>query len=76
VTKPRGRHNARHAVNGPLGAPVALAIPAVAGAIGWSTMRGPRSLRRAQIVAWATLLLALPLIMALTYLTVTPICFD
>jgi hypothetical protein len=54
----------------------ALAIPAVAGAIACSTMRGPRSLRRAQILAWATLLLALPLIMALTYLTVTPICFD
>ncbi len=54
----------------------ALAIPAVAGAIAWSTMRGPRSLRGAQILAWATLLLALPLIMALTYLTVSPICFD
>jgi hypothetical protein len=54
----------------------ALAIPAVAGAIAWSTMCGPRSLRGAQILAWATLLLALPLIMALTYLAVTPICFD
>lgn len=54
----------------------ALAVPAVAGAIAWSTMRGPRTLRGAQILAWATLLLALPLIMALTYLTVTPICFD
>lgn len=53
----------------------ALAIPAVAGAIAWSTTRGPRSLRGAQILAWATLLLGLPLIMALTYLTVTPICF-
>jgi bacteriorhodopsin len=54
----------------------AFAVPAVACAVAWSTMRGPRSLRRAQILAWATLLLALPLIMALTYLTVTPICFD
>ncbi len=54
----------------------ALAIPAVAGAIAWATMSGSRSLRAAQIGAWVTLLLALPLIMALTYLTVTPICFD
>jgi hypothetical protein len=53
-----------------------LGLIAVPGAIAWSTMRGPRSLRGAQILAWATLLLALPLIMALTYLTVTPICFD
>jgi hypothetical protein len=53
-----------------------LAVPAVAAAIAWSTMRGPRLLRGAQILAWATLLLALPLIMALTYPTVTPICFD
>jgi hypothetical protein len=52
----------------------ALAVPAAAGAIAWSTMRGPSSLRGVQILAWATLLLALPLIMALTYLTVTPIC--
>ena len=49
--------------------------PAVAGVIAWKRMRGPRSLRGAQVLAWATLLLALPLIMALTYLTVTPICF-
>jgi hypothetical protein len=54
----------------------ALVIPAVAGAIAWSKMHGPRSLRAAQIGAWTTLLLALPLIMALTYQTVTPICFD
>lgn len=53
-----------------------LAIPAVAAVIAWKRMRGPRSLRRAQILAWATLVLALPLIMALTYLTVSPICFD
>ena len=54
----------------------ALAIPAVAGVIAWSAMSGPRSLRATQIGAWSTVLLALPLIMALTYLTVTPICFD
>jgi hypothetical protein len=53
----------------------ALAIPIVAGAIAWSKMSGPRSLRAAQIGAWTTLLLALPLMMALTYLTVTPVCF-
>jgi hypothetical protein len=51
-----------------------LVIPAVAGVIGWKRMRGPRSLRGTQIFAWAALLIALPLIMALTYLTVTPIC--
>lgn len=54
----------------------ALAIPAGVAAIAWATIRGPRSLRAAQIGAWATLLLTLPLVMALTYLTVTPICFD
>ena len=53
----------------------ALLIPAVAGAVAWSTMSGPRSLRAAQIAAWTVLLLGLPLVMALTYVTVTPICF-
>ena len=53
-----------------------LVIPAVAGVAAWRRMRGPRSLRGAQILAWSTLLLALPLIMALTYLSVTPICSD
>jgi len=54
----------------------ALAIPAAAGVFAWSTMRGPRSLRAAQIGAWTVLLLVLPSIMALTYLAVTPPCFD
>lgn len=55
---------------------VALAIPAGIAAVAWARMSGSRSLRAAQIGAWATLLVALPLIMALTYLMVTPICFD
>jgi hypothetical protein len=53
----------------------ALAIPAVAGTLAWSRMSGPRSVRAAQIAAWTVLLLVLPLFMALTYVTVTPICF-
>ncbi len=52
-----------------------LGIPAVAGVFALSTMSGPRSLRAAQVGAWTTLLLVLPWIMALTYVTVTPICF-
>jgi hypothetical protein len=55
---------------------IALAIPAVAGVVAWSRMSGPRSLRAVQISAWTVLLLGLPLIMAWTYLTVTPICLD
>lgn len=54
----------------------ALAIPAVAGAVAWAKLSGSQSLRAAQISAWTVLLLGLPLIMALTYLTVTPICLD
>jgi hypothetical protein len=38
-------------------------------------MRGPKRLVAAQIGAWVTLLMALPLIMAFTYVTVTPLCF-
>ena len=53
----------------------ALGIPAVAGTLAWLKMSGPRSLRAAQITAWTVLLLVLPPIMALTYVTVTPICF-
>lgn len=53
---------------------VALAIPIVAAMVAWSTLTGPRSLRAAQIAAWTVLLLGVPLVMAYTYLAVTPIC--
>jgi len=52
----------------------ALAVPVLASVLAWCKLRGPRPLRGAQIGAWATLLIVLPLIMAATYLTVTPIC--
>lgn len=52
-----------------------LAVPAVAGSIAWTMMRGPRALRAAQIGAWTTLLLTLPLIMGLTYEVVRPMCW-
>jgi hypothetical protein len=53
----------------------AIAIPAVAGVLAWAKLAGPRSLRGAQIGAWILLLVVLPVTMALTYMTVTPICF-
>ena len=52
-----------------------LAISAGASAIAWLKLTGPRSLRAAQIAAWIGLLLVLPLVMAFTYVTVTPICW-
>ena len=52
-----------------------LAVPAVAGSIAWLMMRGPRALRAAQIGAWTTLLLTLPLIMGATYEVVSPMCW-
>lgn len=54
---------------------LALVFPLGVVAISWHALGGPARLRAAQIAAWTTLLLVLPLIMALTYLTVTPICF-
>jgi hypothetical protein len=54
----------------------ALIVPLVAAGVAWRALRGLRTLRVAQIAAWTTLLLALPLVMAATYLTVTPICFN
>lgn len=52
----------------------ALTLPLVLGAIAWRTLAGPPGLRVAQISAWATLLVALPLVMAITYFVVTPVC--
>lgn len=52
----------------------ALGLPLLAAALTWRALPGPRRLRVAQISAWTTLLVALPLAMAATYLTVTPIC--
>jgi hypothetical protein len=54
----------------------ALVVPIAAVAIASGTMRGPCQLRAAQIGAWVVLLVVLPVIMAATYLTVTPICLD
>lgn len=54
----------------------ALALPLGLIAIAWHKLTGPARLRAAQIAAWTTLLLILPLIMTFTYLTVTPICLD
>ena len=53
----------------------AIGIPVVAGVLAWAKLSGPRSLRGARIGAWIMLLVVLPVIMALTYMTVTPICF-
>lgn len=54
---------------------MAFAIPLAAAVIAWTTMAGPKSSRAVQIGAWTTLLLVLPIIMALTYQAVSPICF-
>lgn len=54
----------------------ALAVPVVLATITWRTSTGPHGLRLSRIAAWTTLLVALPLAMVATYLTVTPICLS
>jgi len=54
---------------------LALLVPLIAGAVAWRALRGLGTLRLAQVTAWTTVLVALPPVMAATYLTVSPICF-
>jgi len=51
----------------------ALLVPLLAIGVAWWRLGGLRILRAAQIGAWTTLLLVLPLVMAETYVTVTPV---